>query len=296
LKPEAFYNAAAPAWTLPQVANLVYSLDPQALPRVLILAIDPPWFNDAYEADEFPAPVSDLEHLFLVDRSILQDVIRGEAFDRTGFENAAYLGRAEPGGSGALALGMRAIRDGHGFRSDGSEQYGDFLIADWLWQPQQRENHREMMRRGEQMYVYGETVSEDSLAKLSELLDFAAQHNITVIGFLPSYAPELWERMMARGNHSYIEALTPRLRDIFAVYRFPFFDFSDGASTSTTDDEFFDGWHASELSNLRLYLTMLKALPDILGEYSDYEALSLIAASSANTWDVFGMKNTPNGS
>lgn len=295
-KPGAFYNAAAPAWTLPQVANLLYSLDPQALPRVLILAIDPPWFNDAYEADEFPAPVSDLEQLLLVDRSILQDMISGESFGRTGFENAAYFRREEPGGSGALALGMRAIRDGHGFRSDGSEQYGDFLIADWLWQPQQRENHLEMMRRGEQMYVYGDTVSEPSLNELSVLLDFAAQNDIMVIGFLPSYAPELWERMIARGNHRYIDALTPRLADLFAAHGFPFFDFSDGASTGTADDEFFDGWHASELSNLRLYLAILEALPDILGEYSDYAALSLVAASASNTWDVFGMKNTPNGS
>lgn len=295
-RPDAFYNAAAPAWTLPQVSNLLYGLDAQALPRVLILAVDPPWFNDAYEADEFPAPVSDIEHLLLVDRSILQDMISGEAFDRTGFENAAYFRREEPGGSGVLALGMRAIRDGHGFRSDGSEQYGDFLIADWLWQLQQRENHLEMMRRGEQMYVYGETVSEASLDALSRLLDFAARNDISVIGFLPSYTPQLWERMIARGNHSYIEALTPRLRELFAAHDFPFFDFSDGASTGSSDDEFFDGWHASELSNLRLYLAMLEALPEILGEYSDVEMLTRIAASATNTWDVFGMTNTPNGS
>jgi hypothetical protein len=240
--------------------------------------------------------VSDLEQLLLVDRSILQDMISGESFGRTGFENAAYFRREEPGGSGALALGMRAIRDGHGFRSDGSEQYGDFLIADWLWQPQQRENHLEMMRRGEQMYVYGDTVSEPSLNELSVLLDFAAQNDIMVIGFLPSYAPELWERMIARGNHRYIDALTPRLADLFAAHGFPFFDFSDGASTGTADDEFFDGWHASELSNLRLYLAILEALPDILGEYSDYAALSLVAASACNTWGGFGMKNTPDGS
>jgi hypothetical protein len=117
-----------------------------------------------------------------------------------------------------------------------------------------------------------------------------------VIGFLPSYAPDLWERMMARGNHSYIAALTPRLREIFAAHDFPFFDFSDGASTGTTDEEFFDGWHASELSNLRLYLAMLAERPEILGAYSDYVTLSRIAESAGSTWDVFGMKNTPNGS
>lgn len=295
-KPDTFYNAAAPAWTLTQAADLLYSLDRRALPRVLILAMDPPWFNDAYAAGEFAAPVSDIEHLFLVDRSVLQDAIRGEPFDRAGFENTAYFRREEPGGSGALALGMRAIRDGHGFRSDGSEQYGDFLIARWLWQPQQRENHMEMMRRGEQMYVYGDKVSETSLSLLSGLLDFAAHHDITVIGFMPSYAPQLWQEMLARGNHTYITALIPRLRDLFVAHDFTLFDFSDGASTATVDEEFFDGWHASELSNLRLYLTMLDGLPDILGPYSDQEVLSRIAAQAADTWDVFGMENKPDGS
>jgi hypothetical protein len=153
-----------------------------------------------------------------------------------------------------------------------------------------------MMRRGEQMYVYGDAVSESALAELSRLLDFAARHDIMVIGFLPSYAPDLWERMMARGNHRYIAALTPRLQEIFSARGFPFFDFSDGASTGTTDEEFFDGWHASELSNLRLYLAMLAERPEILGAYSDYVTLSRIAESAGSTWDVFGMKNTPNGS
>jgi hypothetical protein len=291
--PEQFYNAAAPAWRLPQVINLIYGLDPQARPKVLILAIDPPWFNDAYTGDEFPVSATDVEHLLTVSRSAVQDFISEGVYTRPGFDPSAFWSRTEPGGSGGTALGLRAIRDGHGFRSDGSEQYGDFLIAGWLGQAQQRDNHSAWMRRGEQMYVYGETVSESSLAELDALLAFARQHDITVIGFLPSYAPDLWERMVRRGNHTYITALTPRLQALFDAHSFPFFDFSDGAVTGTRDDEFFDGWHASELGNLRLYRQMLVALPDILGEYSDESALRQRAESAASTWDVFGMGSRP---
>lgn len=291
-QPDAFYNAAAPAWRLPQVDALVRGIAPADLPDVLILALDPPWFNDAYVGDDLPSPVGDLEHALLVDRRVLQDFFGGVAFDRPGFDNATYFQRSEPGGSGALALGLRAIRDGHGFRSDGSEQYGDFLIARWLWQPQQRENHLDMMRRGDEMYVYGDTVSEPALADLDALLAYAAANDVFVIGYLPSYAPSLWREMIERGNHTYMTALAPRLDQIFERYGFGFFDFSDGASTGTIDDEFFDGWHASELSNLRLYLHMLAALPDILGPYSDIDVLRQIADSADDTWDVFGMDGT----
>jgi len=289
--PDAFYNAAAPAWRLPQVTDLMYALPPDALPKVLILAIDPPWFNEDYAGDVFPAPVSDFDNLWLVDRSLIQDLLKGRDFSRAGFDPSAYWSRTEPGGSGGIALGLRAIRDGHGFRSDGSEQYGDFLIAKWLGQAGQRESHLRMMQAGESMYVYGESVSESALAELSGLLDYAAAHDITVIGYLPSYTPTLWAEMVAGGNHTYITALTPRLQALFDAHGFAFFDFSDGASINTRDDEFFDGWHASELSNLRLYIKMLEAQPTVLGAYSDAQALYQIVANATDTWAVFGLGN-----
>lgn len=287
--PDIFYNAAGPAWRLPQVSRLLYSLNDDALPRILLLSIDPTWFNEHLEDYDFPEDISDIGNIFLVNRSFLQDVIRGVNFGRSGFDVSAYFARRDPGGSGGLALGLRAIRDGHGFRSDGSEQYGDFLVAGWLRQETQRMNHLNWMREGLEMYTYGDSLHEDAVAQFAELLAFAAEHNIYVIGFLPPYAPALWEEMMERGNHPYIPALTPRLEALFEQYNFPFFDFSNGARVGIRDEEFFDGWHASELGNLRMYLYMLRALPDVLGAYSDYETLLHTAQTATNTWDVFGM-------
>jgi hypothetical protein len=291
-QPEAFYNAAAPAWGLPQTLRLLENLDEDAMPRILLLAIDPPWFNDAYELEDSPDDVSDIANLFIINRSFLQDVLNGERFDRPGFDIGAYLRREEPG-SGGLALGLRAIRDGHGFRGDGSQQYGDFLVAEWLWQPQMRENHLELMRRGEDMYVYGDTVSEGAVGQLIELLDFAASNDIIVIGFLPPYMPGLWDEMIERGNHTYIVELTSRLQTLFDRYDYPFFDFSNGAWINTDDEDFFDGWHVSELGTLWLYLRILEALPELLSEYSGLETLTQIAATAPDTWDVFGLNNQP---
>lgn len=290
--PDAFYNAAGPAWRLPEVVDLMEGLDEEALPEVLILAIDLPWFHEGYGTGASFDDVSDFHNLFLVNRSFIQDLLVGERFDREGFDNDQYLAREEPGGSGTLALGMRAIRDGHGFRSDGSEQYGDFLIAEFLWQPQQRENHLEAMRNGEDMYVYGDTYSEERVAMLDDLLAYAAENDVFVVGYLPAYMPGLWVEMQERGNHTYKNALRERLPDVFAQYGYPLFDYSDGASIGLTDEDFFDGWHISELGNLRMYAHMLQYVPE-LQHYSDREALLNIINSATSTWDVFGMNNNP---
>ncbi len=279
-QPSAFYNTGAPAWTLDQVRQLLQGLT--FAPRVLIVGLDQPWFNDAYVPDVLPDPVSDFTHLFQVNRSFLQDVLNGESFDI-----ARYLGRVEPG-HGGLALGLRAIRDGHGFRNDGSEQYGDFLVAHFLYPQNERQRHLDELRDGTEMYVYGDTVSQTRVQQLTDLLQWCQARGIFVIGFLPSFMPTLYQQMIADGNHSYVQKLDGVLAPLFAQYGDAFFDFSDSASLGATDDDFFDGWHASELINLRLYQQMLKALPDVLGQYSDPAVLQADDQGATDTFDVFG--------
>lgn len=280
LQPRQFYNTGAPAWTLDQVQQLLGSLT--YTPRVLILGIDQPWFNDAYVPDTIEPQVTDFAHIFGVNRSFMQDVFNGEAFDIS-----RYLARVEPG-FGGTALGLRAIRDGHGFRNDGSEQYGDFLIAHWLYPQNERQRHLDWLRDGQEMYVYGDTVSASRLAQLEATLQWAKDRGITVIGFLPSYMPTLYQQMIASGNHTYIEKLPAALEPLFARYDFPFFDFTDGAQLGATDDDYFDGWHASEHIYLRLYTQILTAQPDLLAAYSDPAFLAAADASATDTFTVFG--------
>jgi hypothetical protein len=277
-QPEAFYNAGAPAWGLDEIKTVLQSLD--HIPQVVILGIDFPWFNAAYEADEFPAPLNDLEQLGATNRSVLRAVLEGRApeFD-------LWAARRDRVGDG-MALGGKAIENGHGFRSDGSERYGDFLVAGYLYQPTERERHMEWMRNGEEMYVYGDTVSDDAIGEMTEILEWSKANNITLIGMLPPYAPELYRRMMRRENHTYMEGVKSRLSEMFSEYGYRLFDYSDGAAFGT-DEDFFDGWHGSERVYLRLYMQMVEALPEALGRYSNLERLREIDAQAGDTWRVF---------
>lgn len=280
LQPRQFYNTGAPAWTLDQVQQLLNNLT--YTPRILILGIDQPWFNDAYEPDIIDPQVTDFAHSFGVNRSFMQDVFNGEAFDIS-----RYLARLEPG-FGGTALGLRAIRDGHGFRNDGSEQYGDFLIAHWLDPQTERQRHLDWLRDGAEMYVYGSTVSPSRLQQLEATLQWAQNRGITVIGFLPSYMPTLYQQMIASGNHTYIQQLPAALEPLFARYNFPFFNFTDGVQLGATDADYFDGWHASERIYLHLYASILTARPDLLSAYSDPAFLAAADASATDTFTVFG--------
>ncbi len=286
-QPEAFYNAGAPAWQFEQVEALVYGLDSDALPDVLLLGLDQVWFNDAYEGDVLPPMVDDFMHLWQIDQAVAkglaEDVVAGRPLTLE-----QWMARDDPGDGGAgIALGIKAIENGHGFRWDGSERYGDFLVGRFLHQPTERQRHLEWMYSGQQMYVYGETPSEAMLQRLDALLRWCAERGITVIGFTPPFAPTLYHEMQQRGSHGYLFALMPRLDAAFAKYGYRFFDFSDGARFGS-DDDFFDGWHGSERIYLRLYVALVESLPDLLGRYTDVDTLRMLYDNAPDTWTVFG--------
>jgi hypothetical protein len=279
----SFYNAGGPAWQLDHVTHLVENLN--YTPRVLILGLDQPWFNEAYPGDPFEPslePSSDFDHIFMVNRSVMQSLLDGEPLDFS-----RMLGRRDPG-FGGMALGLRAIRDGHGFRNDGSEQYGDFFVARYLYPENERARHLSLMQNGQDMYARGREVSASALEQVERLLRYCDERGIFVIGFLPSYMPSLYQQMMAGGQHTYMAALPERLRPLFEQHGFAFFDFSDGSLLHATDGDFIDGWHASERMNLRLYTEMVRALPDLLSDYSDLEWLEETDANAIDTFNVFG--------
>lgn len=282
-QPQAFYNAGAPAWQLEQVDALVRGLNADALPEILIIGVDPVWFNADYVPQALPAAASDFDTLFSVNRSVLQDIIAG----RWTYDWGRLFDRRELD-SGTAALGSRAIINGHGFRSDGSEQYGDFLVGKFLYPPTERQRHLDWLDEGAEMYVHGNTPDADALARFESLLDYAQARDVRVIAFAPPYTPTLYARMTELGNHAYMAALHEALRPMLESRGFAYFDFSDGgALDGVTDEDFFDGWHGSERVYLRLFIRMIEALPDVFAPYVDVEALRARDAAAPDTFRVF---------
>lgn len=282
---DAFYNAGAPAWQFDQVEALFYGLDSDALPQVVLLGLDQVWFNDAYAGDVLPPQVDDFNNLWQIDQAVAQGLVEDVVAGRP-LTLEQWLARDDPGGNG-LALGIKAIENGHGFRPDGSERYGDFLVGRFLYQPTERQRHLDWLRDGQQMYIYGDTPSEAMLQRLDALLAWCAERGITVIGFAPPFTPTLYQQMQQQGHHDYVFALMPQLDVMFARHSHHFYDFSNGGVFGI-DDDFFDGWHGSERISLQLYMALIEALPDILGRYTSLETLRTLDANAPETWSVFG--------
>lgn len=293
-QPDAFYNVAAPAWRLPEVIWLLENST--HVPDVLLLAIDYPWFHEGYKGDPIVEPPMNFwQRIFVVNRSFLQQVV-GDARDDKDDDNdnndkedidmARFLARQEPGGSGGLALGFRAIRDGHGFRNDGSEQYGDFLVANWLYAPNIRERDLGWAREGEEMYLHGDTVWQQALERMRFVLEWGQEHDVLIVGFLPPYMPTLWAEYGSDPRNSYLSATRDTLQALFKDYDFPLFDFSDATVLGASDEDFFDGWHASERVTLQMLIEMARQVP-VLQTYSDPDALQAIHDSATDTFRVF---------
>jgi hypothetical protein len=213
---------------------------------------------------------------------VIQEAISGPRR----YDWAALIARREPE-SGGFALGLRAIADGHGFRSDGSEQYGDFLVAGYLWQPRERERHLEWLREGVEMYAPTAAPWEAKLAQLDTLLAYLRERGVTVIGFAPPFAPSQFAAIQSGGQPGYFAALSTRLPALFSGHGFSYFDFSDSRLLGAVDDDFFDGWHGSERVYLRLFERIVEARTDVLGVYADAAALQAIDARVTDTFRVF---------
>jgi hypothetical protein len=280
LNPDAAYNAAAPAWQLEEISGLLYNTNHR--PDIIILGVDDPWFNADYAGDPIvELPVSDFSRFFIVNRTLLQEVLEGKTFDIQ-----HLLARVEPGSSGGIAIGFRAIVDGHGFRNDGSEQYGDFLVAQHLWQPNTRGMHTGWFEEGAEMYVHGNTVDAAAIEQLREILEFAQRNDILLIGFYPPYMPSLWEVMEASEDHTYIPESTAQVEALFEEYGFPYFDYHDGADLNATDEDFFDGWHASEKISAQIYINIAREV-DELQPYTNIDALQAVVDNATDTFRVF---------
>jgi hypothetical protein len=137
------------------------------------------------------------------------------------------------------------------------------------------------------MYTAGQDLNESNLQYLSEILTLAKDHKIQVIGILPPYRQEFYNRMMESGDYTYIEKSIARLESLFSQYGFSLMNMSSTKTVGGSDDELFDSWHPGELLSLRMYMTILSHNSDILGSYSDIESLQSIIDNAVDPFHLF---------
>ncbi|MBQ3799689.1 MAG: hypothetical protein II837_05270 [Treponema sp.] len=233
--------------------NLAYT------PETVIIGLDSWVFNDAWNRQV--ANWHGFKKIETVPRSILSISI-SIAKDWISKKWSARDLNRYPGNRGFNGR----IKD-EGFMYDGSYYYdyiyrdptssSDYQFANTLWRIQNNTSR----------FEWGEHIDGDTLVQLENLLSYCKEKNITVIAFLPPFAPTVYDAMEKSGNYQYLTEIVPACKKVFNSYGFEFFDFIDGAFLGS-DDDFIDGFHGSEIVYARI-IERMAAGGSCIGKYVD---------------------------
>ncbi|MEK7643713.1 MAG: hypothetical protein AAB390_00205 [Patescibacteria group bacterium] len=255
---DVFYNGGG-IGNLSGFRKAIENLNDDEKPKIILLGLEQSYFNPFNDNHEIPdltlannggnakLPVN----LLNAWRSVYTNVFSGKYALRQ-----LWSRRSED----ITRIGLPANVKNSGMRNDGSYDYGDaYAIDDERNNDFQFKDTLRRMEKGVNLFYHGDEISENSIAILAEFLKYCRNRNIQVIGFLPPYAQEIYDKMKLSGKYRYVFKLEEKLKSIFKKNNFSFFDFSDLRSFEGETDEIVDGLHASEAAYRKLFLKMAEA-------------------------------------
>ena len=282
----SFYSAGGVFKRLEQLRAFLQALPEEALPKTILLAIDPWWFNANYTGGKPTATdmnydeyilADDLEALFDWQKFYVDwwnGKINLKKIWRNDYKNFAWFG-----------IGARMNHEG--YRKDGSRFYGS-LLTDKTARINRIRNAVVSAQKNEGIMKWSTEIDKTELNELRLLLRFCDKHKINVTGFLPPVAERVLIQINKMPEHyPHFLQLNNFLYPIFRDYGFRIYDFTKVESFGSNYDEMVDGVHGSEKCNLRLYLQLLRK--DIyLNQYSDSTYLKSRLETAKGNFEVFG--------
>ncbi len=279
-----FFNAGGAAGSIRHVRRFLARIPAAGQPKVLLLGLDPYWFNARYDhgaeddIDEQLSSPSSAAKAYRASYRVYADYFKRKFTMKELLEKKT-----------SAVFGLNAIINGNGFRNDGS-----YTFAKDPDNPDDADgrttftNVFDRIDRGVNRFEYNKEFSPDAVKELRELLGECAARKIHVVGFLPPFAHVVYEKMRAMGErYQYLFDLPAVFAKLFESSGFAFFDFSDLASTGASDEGTTDGFHASEKAYLRLFLMMASRDPVLRRYAGDPDYLRTRLRQSASPRTVF---------
>lgn len=272
-QPQTFYNASVEGFNIGENEKLLYSINDDALPKILLLGMNQNLFKTENILLDPTRPTA------LVNEIALEEFVLGTIF-RTledvitegGFVRLALAG--EEIYPDTIHYGTRAYTFGHGYLADGStrnrpvEQWSRGFITQ-----ETRRDQAELINR-ENKFRPGETVSQEYLDKIEGMLQYAQEHEIQVVGFLPPFAPEFYEELIASDDFDFMFEASRELARLFSQYEMYYFDFTSPYNFQLGEQNFRDSWHSSDYIMSQTVLTMAWVAPDLFAPYLNIERLA----------------------
>lgn len=281
----SFYNAGYTISALNEFVPFFQHIPREKYPDYLIISLDQWTFNANWDSLTTPPDSKKWAESFhtIPDQSTLINVWK----DLLHRKYSLFLPRKR---DNIPCIGLNAIVEGTGFRSDGSALYGkqvrkllagDTTAADY--------NYQETfgyIGQGTMRFNYGDRINEKALPELEKLMQFCKTNGIKLVAFLPPYADKVNEQMQATGRYTYIQAIYPAISPVFAQYGFEVYDFSSLGSVGSNDAETLDGFHGGELTYLKILIKMLES-NSVLNNVTSVERLRNDLKHPLNRYAVY---------
>lgn len=235
----SFYNAGGAIQKVRELPMFLNKLHDS--PKLILMNLDQWWFNRAYINDDQPfdssvydGPEIDLLKLGRLVCDFYTDLVKGKI-------NFVKVFSSDN-------IGLNAICNDNGFTADGTPNSGDRVII-----PEEQDDYNfkdvlERIRLGNNRFQYGDQADSTQISDLEDFLSQCVARHIKVVGFLPPFAPFVYQRMQETGKYGYMSQLYKMLLPVFDKFEgCSFYDFTDVTDTGAHNYDFYDGFHGSEL-------------------------------------------------
>lgn len=284
-QPQAVYNASGGGWQLGTLIQYYQQLDPDDRPKIILLGLDQIWFNADSETNlevrQLPDTSYDWDTVRTASVAVMQSLLSGDLTinQLLKLTDAVYQ---------RPVLGLTALENSFGYRADGSLQQG-LLIASREMQNTNLASHiTGFQTTTAYNYASGTDVQIDTLDHLDEFLTQLKADGITVVGLTVPYHYDIYDRMQASGEYTYIDKAVPIIEAMFDQYGFTYYYFGDMRQWGAGYDEWYDGWHITESNSLRMLLAIFQSQQGLFAPYTDINAVQNILDTFTNPMDVMG--------
>jgi|GEM_PF-5966779 len=272
-QPQTFYNASVEGFNINENERLLYSINPDALPKILLLGMNQNLFKTENILLETTRPTQltneiPIEELVLgtIYRT-LEDVITEEGFVQTGLAGTDIFPET-------TLYGTRAHTFGHGYLADGSTR--NRVVEQWSrgYITQETRRDQSELANRENKFRPGDTVNQEYLNIVEGMLQYGQENDIQVVGFLPPFAPAFYEELRASDDFDFMFEASRELSQLYAEYDAYYFDFTSPYHFQLGERNFRDSWHSSDYIMSQIVLTMAWITPELFDPYLSITRLS----------------------
>ncbi|MDG2033424.1 MAG: hypothetical protein P8J29_05775 [Rhodospirillales bacterium] len=278
------YNASLAASSLSGAYRYVTSLIPKHRPKLILLGIDPWWFDPVFDKKHHP-PLSTKFNI----RPLISNTINA-ALDIKVLRTlmADEINRDFDVLGGRKPVGYNASSQSRGFRPDGSYQYGSILLANPLTPNIMGMGYKAnfkfyinetKMFRGRMKYV-GE-VSRKQVDLLTKIINFTRSNDVNIILFFPPMASALFSTVQdLPKQRKYFDNIRKTVKRTARVTETEFYDFHNLGNLGIYDRHTLDALHVDEIATLAV-LDAMVTKSKVLGQfYGDNDKKRLAAVLS----------------